>query len=346
MAESLDFSDFEYSFNDDQTKAGFAESMLSDDDLFEFLQNVSESKSNEKYNTCCEEVMYIDINGHFVCSKCGCIKQNYGDISHSHSTATMEQIKITGPDAYKYRRLFFSGFSDYEKVQSKYVMDILLRMQNESRLVKFSQSILNASRDLCQKVQKTGVYRTKVLREILAACIYYSCIEIGITHKPSEIAEFMQLDTKGFSRGEGILRDLNSQGVISIKVNENPMNNYINRYFEILELDHKYKPFIAEMVESATVNNVARNSIMNSKCVGSIWLLIQSLDLNINANTIDKDCNVRKNTFYRYCDEVAKCKRFFLPIYAKYDLEFKNNKKTKGPRCSKKEKAQDTAKTN
>lgn len=309
-------------------------------EMVKYMIKMEKSKNDEKYNICCSETMNIDSSGFFVCNKCGCIKQNYGDISHSHSMAIMEHIMIMGDNSRS--RPIFCGSSDYERVQAKYVMDILLRMQNESRNIKFSHSILNTSRDLCQKVQKTGVYRTKVLREILAACINYSCLDAGISYKASEIAEFMQLDKKGFSRGESILRDLHSRGVINIKINCNPMHNFVNRFFRILKLDEKYKGFVIEMIEAAESNEVARTSIMESKCVGAIWLLIQSLGINKSAKELDDECNVRRNTFYRFCTEVTKCLRFFTPIYKKYGIEFKNVKKSKGPRGKK---AKDAAAT-
>lgn len=301
-------------------------------EMLEYMVQVEKLKNDKKYNICCDNTMQLDTEGIFVCSICGCIKQNYGDITHSHSMAIMEHIMITGTNINRPRPIIFCGVSDYERVQAKYIMDILLRMQNESRNIKFSYGILNTSRNLCQKVQKTGVYRTKVLREILATCINYACIDAGISYKASEIAAFMQLEKKGFSRGESILRDLHSKGVIDIKVNCNPMHNFINRFFNILKLDEKYKPFVIEIIEAAEANEVARTSIMESKCVGAIWLLIQSIGADKSAKELDDECNVRRNTFYRFCTEVSKCMRFFTPIYSKHELDFKNVKKSKGPR--------------
>lgn len=306
-------------------------------ELINYMIKLEKNKNDEKYNICCSNTMQLDRDGFFVCDTCGHIKQNYGDITHSHSMAIMEHVMI-GSGGNRPRPLIYCGTSDYERVQAKYIMDILLRMQNESRNIKLPHSILNATRDLCQKVQKTGVYRTKVLREIIAACIKYSCLDINISYKDSELAEFMQLDKKGFSRGEGILRDLHSKGYIGIKVNFNPMHNFINRFFNILKIDEKYKGFVIEIIEAAEANEVARTSIMESKCVGAIWLLIQALGPDIiskSAKDLDDECNVRRNTFYRFCTDVSKCMRFFNPIYSKYELEFKYVKKSKGPRTKK-----------
>lgn len=329
-----EFSEIDKCFAEiDENEAN--DKQVDDKEMLEYMKKVEKSKNDNKYNVCCDVTMQLDSEGLFVCGTCGCIKQSYGDITHSHSMAIMEHIMISGSDISRPRPIIFCGVSDYERVQAKYIMDILLRMQNESRNIKFSHSILNTARDLCQKVQKTGVYRTKVLREILATCINYSCIDAGVSYKASEIAEFMQLEKKGFSRGESILRDLHSRGIIDIKVNCNPMHNFINRFFNILKLDEQYKPFVIEVIETAEANEVARTSIMESKCVGAIWLLIQSLGIDKSAKEIDDECNVRRNTFYRFCTEISKCMRFFSPIYAKHGLEFKNVKKSKGPRGKK-----------
>jgi hypothetical protein len=68
----------------------------------------------------------------------------------------------------------------------------------------------------------------------MAACLHYACLEadstgIPVAYKPSEFATFMQLGTKGFSRGDTILRELNKEGKIHIKINVNLMQPFLTR---------------------------------------------------------------------------------------------------------------------
>jgi hypothetical protein len=87
-------------------------------------------------------------------------------------------------------------------------------------------------------------------------------------------------------------------------------------------LGDNYNQFAVDLIEKADKLNIAHNSNMNTKCVGSIWMLIKALGLDISAQKVDSICNVRKNTFFRFCESIQNYKSNFAEIYQKYNLDF------------------------
>jgi transcription initiation factor TFIIIB Brf1 subunit/transcription initiation factor TFIIB len=128
------------------------------------------------------------------------------------------------------------------------------------------------------------VRRGNIKDEVLAGLIYFECIRASIVRKKKDIALFMKLPTNGFSRGEDILRNLQAEGKIDIPVDEEPIEGFVDRYLEELNLDNpNYIKFIVELVDESERRKIGMNSQLSSKAVGALWIIITQCGLNISS---------------------------------------------------------------
>lgn len=177
------------------------------------------------------------------------------------------------------------------------------------------------TKDTKDTKDKKFVRRSTIKDEILAALIYIQCQNEGVARKKKDIATFMKLSTQGFSRGEGILRDLKAQGIIDLAIDTEQGSSYITRYLTTLGIDLKYSDFINDIIEVSESNNVCMTSQTGSKVVGTIWVLIKVLGLKITAKELEAATdNTKKNTFDKFTKSIESKMGTFAPVFRKYEL--------------------------
>jgi transcription initiation factor TFIIIB Brf1 subunit/transcription initiation factor TFIIB len=279
----------------------------------EYIVNVED----DSYTRCCGTDMCNTENGYITCSVCGIAKVVYGDIGINHNESMIPHIQATGTKAYGYQKMLrISNPNDYAKMRSTYVNNILQRMNNAARN-KIAIEILYQARMLCLEIMKKKTYRTKVLREIIASCIYHACIAAKQNRRPKEIAEFTGLDTDGFSQGDTIVIAMAELGVINITTNVDSTPEYIERAMVILNMDLRYKPFAVGIVKLAQHWHIAINSMAYSKSVGAVYLLAEANYPRISVDMIKDKLGIHINTIYKFVNEVKTHFRFFKDFYIK-----------------------------
>jgi|AntRauTorckE6833_2_1112554.scaffolds.fasta_scaffold03014_6 transcription initiation factor TFIIIB Brf1 subunit/transcription initiation factor TFIIB len=237
------------------------------------------------------------------------------------------------------KKILRRQFTDYAKSQRDTVAK-MLRENNESFSGdKFQKDILNDVADQYNNIQtgvledvydecgrvkgkKKFVKRSNVKNEIIAALIFFECNRRNIPRKPKDIANFMRLNNDGFSAGEDVLRRLVALGQINIVISEEPYSGFVQRYLESLDIEESnYIKFIVELIEAAELKRIGMNSLPPSKVAGCIWLLIQSLRLDVSIDTIETTCdNTKKNTFIKFYNAIMDAVPLFLYIFQKYGI--------------------------
>ena len=283
-----------------------------------------DNSCEEKYNRCCDTDMQLDCNNNFVCAVCQCIKRNFTDRGE-YTAGAGNQFNLSVSDSNGKRIYMYSGTGNYLECQRKNLLRIYNEQNNISKTIKLSDEMIIAMCNLCQLVIEKDVKRTKMLREIMAACMFYECLRVNRVYKHSEIAEFMQLDSRGFSRGESILLRLATRKIIDIPQAVDTTDPFLDRYFEHLPLDPIYKQTFAKpFITTAQQHAIGVQSKIASKCAGAIWLLVGALNMRdtITLQLLDRVCNVRKNTLINFCNSVltSSKKEVFEPVYEAADL--------------------------
>lgn len=311
---------------------------LVDQDLFnQFLETKVDTTEHIMYNYCpdCNLPMILSLS-EYQCAQCGLTYKNEIDGVKNHDDTVNSSIRITtGAN----KGHFYNTNGDYTKTQRKNVIEYLLQRARAYEGPVFSPAILNAAANQYNYIQKyitedeydemgvkTGtkkfVRRSSIRDEILAGLIYFEGIRAKTIRKKKDIALFMGLLTSGFARGEDKLRDLEAQGKIDIPVDEEPIEGYVDRYLEALNIvNDNYSAFITEIVNTAIECKLGIRCQLSSKIVGSIWILITKCKLNISVQTLEAAAdNTKKNTFMKFYKIVFDNFATFAPIFAKYKV--------------------------
>jgi hypothetical protein len=135
----------------------------------------------------------------------------------------------------------------------------------------------------------------------------------------------MNLHTQGFSRGEDILRSLHAMGKLDLPIDEEPIDGFVERYLEALNLENPaYSKFVIELVNRTEELKIGMNSQLSSKIVGSIWILIDKLKIQITAAQLEKSCDqTKKNTFMKFHKIVMENIDTLSPIFTANNIPFK-----------------------
>lgn len=271
-----------------------------------------------------------------ICQGCGIELNNNANVTEEqYSTSAMTEcnvndngfipVKMIGRGSFGYNKSMLKTCASYKKYRKVLTLKEMNNWNIHSKKQHIPKNVIKEANDIFMTIKDHGhVYRKDVKKGVLSACIYYACYNNGITKTPSEVAEFSGIEEKFHSFGDRILHDLNERGVINISEKINPIEHYVNRYMELLNIDKKYKPFVMDIINRADKNkiHILHDSKNNTKCVGTIYMLVErvpELRKTISKELIEKECGISKTTFIRYYQN-ALCK-----YYRKFKKSFKRH---------------------
>lgn len=287
------------------------------------------ASSKDEVGICkpCGVAMTIEFNGEYKCPECGLIEhvgvvQDYDD----KNVSGYRIVSTTNG----YRQYYGAG-SNYARKQEKDIGSQLDELAVRYKGPAIPHHIRVKAGQWYNDIQKIlidtpdgakkFVRRGDIKDEVLGKLIKYECDRAGIARMDKEIAEFMRLPSAGLSRGENILRQLHNQNKITLPINIDPTEGFIDRYLECLELNTpRYKEFLRDLIEKANEEGVGWRSIANSKVVGAIWILIQKEGLPITLAELDKKCNIRRNTFLKFSNAVNDKLHKFVSVFEKHKI--------------------------
>lgn len=314
------------------------DSQLVDMELFEQLadrSNVVMPRSNAtRANYCpdCPDVPMLLCLSEYRCSQC--FRTESADI-------TAADIKGPGNGNSLNR---FRGPGEYTKTQKESIMRLLKSNLDSYNGDKFQLDVLEEVATQYNNIQqiteethdesgnvngeKKFVRRSNIKNEVLAALIYFECMNRGLVRKKKDIATFMKLPANGFSTGEDILRTLAADGKFYIPVDDEPIEGFANRYLETLGIEgetaERYVKFITEIIAIAEAKMIGVNSLPPSKVAGTIWILVTQLKLKITVDTLESACDqTKKNTFIKFFNAVFGKIDLFKAVFGKYKVPIK-----------------------
>jgi hypothetical protein len=312
---------------------------LLSDEMFDKMSTVVPAMDDTANNYCqdCPDTLMVPTATEYQCPLCGQVRY---DVQAEKNTddAVNNSIRVTTGSS---KGRFYTVTGDYSKTQKKYILEQLYENHNLHNENAFPKEVLVLVADAYNMIQKhitedevddngdvvgqkKFVRRGNIKDEVLGALMYFKCIEKGITRKKKDIATFMKLPTHGFSRGEDILRNLHAEGKIDIPIDDEPIEGFIDRYLEALNIeDNDYHSFVKEIVERSELKNIGMNSQLSSKVVGAIWIIITQRKLKIRSDQLEQAAdNTKKNTFSKFHTIVLKNISKFRDIFVKYKIPY------------------------
>lgn len=324
--------------------ANYTFALFESDEFENFGEEVPGLECEEDWKTCpdCKTRMQ-PMKCSYQCLQCGRdtqVLEQGGEFSasindnYNTSSKCAVSIKIVGKDSYRYHKALLRTSSDYSKTQSNNTNKQLCQFNSRSIEGKLPIIILKEAADLYSQIQKCKIVRRGNGRKgALGACIYFVCASHNITKKPKEIAKFLNIEESYLSKGDKLLRRLEAEGKIEIPIHHDPKDAYILQYFESLNIDNKYKPFVSEIIDRASQVDMKgeNNSRISTKCAGVIYMLKIQESLNISNAEIVKRCKISKSTFNRYYEFLVKNRKVLRPIFKKHGIpRLKKSKKKAG----------------
>ena len=161
--------------------------------------------------------------------------------------------------------------------------------------------------------------------EILCALIKFIGNKWWILHD-HEIAAFMGLETLGFSKGDNTVRMYAQYGVGNLKslitVDDIPYEAYLNRYFEILNIDTpEHRGFVIGVVDLSIATFIGPNTRRSSKIAGAVWILKIKKNLKFTVAQLEACTGgTKKNTFCKFIKLVNDHKETFAMVFAAYNV--------------------------
>lgn len=319
-------------------------------------RGVSASPRSEACGVCGGELR-CEIDGlRRVCANAECAHIVEGDSTEPdddeapRAAAGASRLKLVGvgsgslqPDLYR------SGNGDGAATQKRQITEEFMKCRQQyiergGRAIAISA--ISRAVYYYHEVQRECVKRSLNKKRIMAACLYYACIEIGYLPTNAEIADFMQLPNNGIAPGVNFIRALAADGKMSIDVASDrwkPAHAEITTLFAHLDISaEEFAPLRAavfDVICRAASAKIGTSSFLRSKVAGATYAVLQRAALAAESSLLAPTAlraavrvatgglttfcgdRIRKNTVQRFLQELDDFHANFESVWATHHLD-------------------------
>lgn len=274
------------------------------------------------------------------CEKCGrCLEHDSTEVDESSGVSndartsysnnqSASPLKVAGPGAGHLQKRLICQTADYKKTQLKNTMDQMLNYVDRYDKKKLPEDMAKMAAHAYYEIQKHGIIKRGDVRAgIMAACLSRMCDKHGTPKKRAVFIEMFRIQHEDLSKGEKILDELLSSGLLSagLFLNQNQVETqrirgFLIEYFLQLGIplpgdlgitssnikvqapgSIEYFYFTEKLVKFTIKLRVASSSIPSTKCAGSICILCNRFAaLNITEKDISLRCKISMSTVKRF----------------------------------------------
>jgi hypothetical protein len=285
-----------------------------------------------------------------ICSNCGLEKDlnaEYNpevfnmtiDGNYNSSTTASTSFTFSGKKSYGYQKAILKSCSDYSTTSYQTIKKEILNRINmydgnkppmnvQLNCIDLYYSIKENDKSYLNIInkgvsenneKKRLVFRSNGKWGIIAACLYYACLEEGLTRTPREISEIIGIDEKYQSAGDKKLQEFYELGIIRIPIAGKLLEDYISRYFPLLGIPEQYKQFIIDLINRAEKKglHICNENRTSTKCIGGIYILCSRIPelKHITKDIISKECKISKITCIRYALVLMNNWKFIKKVF-------------------------------
>jgi transcription initiation factor TFIIIB Brf1 subunit/transcription initiation factor TFIIB len=303
---------------------------FSDDGELVLQQSMDQLKNHNGYQCvdCGNDLEKIDEE--YMCKSCGKVHQDVHDpIDQSiHEKYQTSHIRMVGPNAHVFQsNLYKSSISNYSMVQKITIERVLKTCRKKYTDRGISPPIpINVCRkavDLYNEVQQYCIKRSETKNVTIAACIYYAGVEMEFLPTIQDISDFMDLSTKGISKGVNFLISLRAEGKLSFDTNRNVLGSMIKTLFEYVEIKNdQCRMAIIDVIEQMKNNNIGSSLYIETKAKGVTYAILKRSRQKYDLTLLEfcEKCRTRKNTVINIVNLLDKYYDYFKPIYKEHGL--------------------------
>tara|TARA_B100001758_G_scaffold247645_1_gene266357 strand:- start:565 stop:1986 length:1422 start_codon:yes stop_codon:yes gene_type:complete len=313
--------------------------------------NLNITNINYVDNICNNCNNFLDNNINIsICNFCGTKyhKENHTNIFNLTNSTDYNTIinsfttfKVFGPNSYNIQKNLLRVNSNYKKYSKNLEYTKLMNLiyytfdgkTIPKNVLKDSINIYTEIKNINilnkKNIDKKLVFRGANKKGVLLACVFVACRINKITKTSKYLCKATNTDEKYLSKGKNLIFGLICQKILILPNFNDPIIDYINQYFQILNIDDKYKQFIIDIIYKAKKKkiNILIGSRDNTKVIGTIYLLVKRVkNLNhITHNIISEDLDISKTTFIKYYNILCNNFKIFKNIFKKHKIPMQNN---------------------
>lgn len=287
-----------------------------------------------EYSDCEYCLIPMDLKGNeYICPTCGFVRagadqlDGQGEVGASSVTLVSASGKLQT----------FNNSGSVERVRADAIEVYLLQKQRDYAArngdsLAFPSAIITAVATRYAEIQQqhnTGghgvfIHRGGVRNKILAALLRDECNIARYPRKPEVIADFMQLNSNGFSEGESILQSLVTKGITTL-AEPCGAEQHAQRYCGLLGIASPDNiQFVTDIVVQSEEINLGMNSHHSSKIAGALRLLVVSIgrtDITTDAIEAVTD-NTKTNTYMKFYNLVVDNLSKFVYVYRRSGIPY------------------------
>ena len=297
--------------------------------------------SARDYKHCvrCGGVLTLKDN-YTICNSCGiedrdnviegdmvnCCDMTSVDGSNANYFGNNITLKITGKGSYGLQKSVLKNCANYERYRASNNLKEMRNLNAQNAEVNIPRNIIREANEMFTKIHDAGyVFRKDQKKGVISACLYYACFKNGIARTPQEIAKFMQIEEKFHSHGDRVLHDLNEKEIINIPIQIMPMRQYLEMYFNLLDINRKFLPFTEALINKAerSTLHILHDCKNNTKCIGAIYMLVTRIPMlsqRISLEYISNTCSISPATVKRYFNVIETYWQHFKVVFKRYGI--------------------------
>lgn len=200
---------------------------------------------------------------------------------------------------------------------------VLKEIQNKCRTAGIMKCIeddakilyknISESKHLCGKNKgKSVIIRGVNRKSLIAACVFFACKRKGNTRSPKEIAKLFELKYKDITKGCKTFLKLIKMKHMAYDVQISNPEHFITRYCRELHITNEYINQTIKIAKNIQKLNVASMHTPFSVATGSILLVVDMNNLNVERKVIAKKFGVSEVTVLKTFREIEQYKNILL----------------------------------
>lgn len=320
----------------------------------EYDNDTETTKATNESDRCseCKTYTLICQDGQYICTNCGIVQQkvlfeeaeyrNYSNDGHQRgsnqervgaptnsmmpesSLGTMISNRNSRRDGRQYVKKMIQYNSWHQMpYKERSLYKIFTRITNICKSASIPSIIIERAKEFYNTVRDINTCRGTNRDSLIAACVYFACIDESVPRSSKEIASIFQIElhdmTKGIKNFRGIMQQATSQFRNIRKDPSNPID-FIERYCSDLHIDELVKQIAEFVAIKAIFKNYVDDNTTPSIAAGAIYVACFVTMQNITKKQVADACKTSEVTISKCFKKLCHVLPEIIPrdIYALY----------------------------
>jgi hypothetical protein len=248
---------------------------MTDEILFN-LKLLIKPKLDDRIGYCCNEQMEI-IDNKLICKICKAVKSYVNDIFNKSNATNAVYYKIGNTEFVNHSKREKSSFENIAKLHNE-VAQILDKNQKGVNV-----EIIESMSEYMHIITNKKIKKSRNREDLHTTLLYLSAQQNNNYYTIKDASIVFGSLKHGIGKGKKFIIESIFSGELNYNFDVPIHHLIIKKYLELFTIDGvnlyqpKYAYFCKTVVECMLENNIAYNAIVQSKCIGTIYFLIQEL---------------------------------------------------------------------